>query len=112
MQRSLRHDPEAAFRLLYYGLARRGLEALPPPEQLVLPDSEEPPLISVLIPVHNHWMITLNALRSLVAMANDTRFEVIVAVDASTDATQAMPPTAPPAQPLIACSTELHAPSP
>ena len=28
-------------------------------------------------------------------MANDTRFEVIVAVDASTDATQAMPPTAP-----------------
>jgi GT2 family glycosyltransferase len=42
----------------------------------------------VLIPVHNHWAITLNALRSLVAMANGTRFEVIVADDASTDATQ------------------------
>ena len=52
------------------------------------PDSAETPLITVLIPVHNHWAITLNALRSLVAMANDTRFEVIVADDASTDATQ------------------------
>jgi hypothetical protein len=55
VQRSLRHHPEGAVRLLYYGLALRGLEA----------------------------------------MANDTRFEVIVAVDA----TQAMPPTAPLAQP-------------
>ena len=72
VQRSLRHHPEGAVRLLYYGLALRGLEA----------------------------------------MANDTRFEVIVAVDASTDATQAMPPTAPPAQPLLACSTELHASAP
>ncbi len=88
VQRSLRHDPEGAFRLLYYGLALRGLEALPAPAQLVEPDSAETPLISVLIPVHNHWAITLNALRSLVAMANGTRFEVIVADDASTDATQ------------------------
>ena len=87
VQRSLRHDPEGAFRLLYYGLALRGLEALPAPAQLVAPDSAETPRISVLIPVHNHWPITLNALRSLVAMANDTRFEVIVADDASTDAT-------------------------
>lgn len=52
------------------------------------PDSAETPLITVVIPVHNHWAITLNALRSLVAMANDTRFEVIVADDASSDATQ------------------------
>ena len=88
VQRSLRHDPEGAFRLLYYGLALRGLEALPAPAQLVAPDSAETPLITVLIPVYNHWAITLNALRSLVAMANDTRFEVIVADDASTDATQ------------------------
>jgi GT2 family glycosyltransferase len=88
VQRSLRHDPEGAFRLLYYGLALRGLEALPAPEQLVAPDSAETPRISVLIPVHNHWAITLNALRSLVAMANGTRFEVIVADDASSDATQ------------------------
>lgn len=88
VQRSLRHDPEGAFRLLYYGLALRGLEALPAPAQLVAPGSAETPLISVLIPVHNHWAITLNALRSLVAMANGTRFEVIVADDASTDATQ------------------------
>ncbi|MCP9817461.1 glycosyltransferase [Synechococcus sp. GreenBA-s] len=87
VQRCLRHDPEGAFRLLYYGLALRGLEALPAPAQLVPPDSAELPLISVLIPVHNHWPITLNALRSLVAMANGTRFEVIVADDASTDAT-------------------------
>ena len=88
VQRSLRHDPEGAFRLLYYGLALRGLEALPAPAQLVAPDSAETPLITVLIPVHNHWAITLNALRSLVAMANGTRFEVIVADDASSDATQ------------------------
>ena len=88
VQRSLRHDPEGAFRLLYYGLALRGLEALPAPAQLVAPEGPEIPRISVLIPVHNHWAITLNALRSLVAMANDTRFEVIVADDASTDATQ------------------------
>jgi GT2 family glycosyltransferase len=87
VQCSLRHDPEGAFRLLYYGLALRGLEALPAPERLVPPDSEQPPQISVLIPVHNHWAITLNALRSLVAMANGTSFEVIVADDASTDAT-------------------------
>ena len=64
VQRSLRHDPEGAFRLLYYGLALRGL---------VAPDSAETPLITVLIPVHNNWAITLNALRSLVATANDTR---------------------------------------
>ena len=88
VQRSLRHDPEGAFRLLYYGLALRGLEALPAPAQLVAPDSAEAPLITVLIPVYNQWAITLNALRSLVAMANGTRFEVIVADDASTDATQ------------------------
>lgn len=87
VQRSLRHDPEGAFRLLYYGLALRGLEALPAPELLVPPESSEPPQVSVLIPVHNHWPITLNALRSLVAMANATSFEVIVADDASTDAT-------------------------
>jgi GT2 family glycosyltransferase len=37
--------------------------------------------------VHNHWAITLNALRSLVAMANGISFEVIVADDASMDAT-------------------------
>jgi hypothetical protein len=61
VQRSLRHDPEGVFRLLYYGLA---------PAQLVAPDSAETPLITVLIPMHNHWAITLNSLRSLVAMAN------------------------------------------
>ncbi|QPN65867.1 hypothetical protein [Synechococcus sp. CBW1006] len=60
MQRSLRHDHEGAFRLLYYGLALRGLEALPARERLVPPESEQPPRISVLIPVHNHWAITLN----------------------------------------------------
>ncbi len=87
VQRCLRHDPEGAFRLLYYGLALRGLEALPPPTLLVAPESSAVPEITVLIPVHNHWPITLNALRSLVAMANGTSFEVIVADDASSDAT-------------------------
>jgi len=87
LQRCLRHDPEGSFRILYYGLALRGLEALPAPELLVRPESEEGPRISVLIPVHNHWPITLNALRSLVVMANNTSFEVILADDASSDAT-------------------------
>jgi len=74
VQPSLVHDPEGAFRLLYHGLALRGLEALPAAEQLVAPESAETPLITVLIPVHNHWAMTLNALRSLVAMANGRRF--------------------------------------
>ncbi|MCP9827921.1 glycosyltransferase [Synechococcus sp. L2F] len=87
VQRCLRHDPEGAFRLLYYGLALRGLEALPAPALLVAPESSAVPQVTVLIPVHNHWPITLNALRSLVAMANGTSFEVIVADDASSDAT-------------------------
>lgn len=87
VQRCLRHDPEGAFRLLYYGLALRGLEGLPAPALLVAPESSAVPEITVLIPVHNHWPITLNALRSLVAMANGTSFEVIVADDASSDAT-------------------------
>ena len=87
MQRRLRHDPEGAFRLLFYGLELRGLEVLPAPERLVSADTTEAPQVSLLIPVHNHWAITLNALRSLVAMANGTTFEVIVADDASSDAT-------------------------
>jgi len=32
VQRCLRHDPEGAFRTLYYALALRSLEALPAPE--------------------------------------------------------------------------------
>ena len=87
VQRCLRHDPEGAFRCLYYGLALRGLEALPAPEQLVPADSGEAPQVTVLIPVHNQWPLTLNCLRSLVAAANTVRFEVILADDASSDAT-------------------------
>lgn len=87
VQRCLRHDPDGAFRTLYYALALRGLEALPAPALLVEPESQQRPRVSVLIPVHNHWPITLNALRSLVVMANGTPFEVILADDASTDAT-------------------------
>jgi len=87
VQRCLRHDPDGAFRILYYGLALRGLDALPAPDHLVGPQSGERPRISVLIPVHNHWPITLNALRSLVVMVNNTSFEVILADDASSDAT-------------------------
>ena len=75
VQRSLRHDPEGAFRLLYYGLALRGLEA---------PDSAEAPLITVLIQVHIQWAIALNVVGGLMAMANNgTSFVVIVADDAS-----------------------------
>ena len=65
VQACLRHDPEGAFRTLYYGLALRGLEALPPPPQLVLPEADEAPQMSVLIPVHNHWPIMLICLQTL-----------------------------------------------
>ena len=45
VQRCLRHDPEGAFRLLDYGLALRGLEALLAPERLVSADSTEAPQV-------------------------------------------------------------------
>ena len=50
-------------------------------------DGGEKPQITVLIPVHNQWPLTLNCLRSLVVAAKGTRFEVIVADDASSDVT-------------------------
>ena len=69
----------------------RGLEALPAPEQVVAPESAETPRISVLIPVHNHWAITLNALRSLrsaplvkPATASDQRRRMAVLLDLET----------------------------
>lgn len=37
----LRHAQEGAYRLLYFGLALRGQEELPAPDQLVAPDSSD-----------------------------------------------------------------------
>ena len=48
-------------------------------------DSAEPPLIRVLIPVQNHYAITLFALRRLVAGHNNSDLEVTVANVASSD---------------------------
>jgi hypothetical protein len=73
VQRSLKHDPEGPSGCCATDWRCGGLESLPAQELLVPEHSEEPPQISVLIPVHNHWAITLNALRSLVAMANGSR---------------------------------------
>ena len=46
------------------------------------------PLVSILIPVHNQWRHTLWCLRSIIANSGDVPYEVIIADDASTDATR------------------------
>jgi GT2 family glycosyltransferase len=46
------------------------------------------PLVSIIIPVHNQWQYTLWCLRSIVANSGNICYEVLVADDASTDATR------------------------
>ena len=45
------------------------------------------PLVSIVIPVHNEWKHTLWCLQSIIASSGEVPYEVIVADDASTDAT-------------------------
>jgi GT2 family glycosyltransferase len=59
----------------------------PPDGPLAVPPSASP-LVSIVLPVHNQWEHTLWCLRSIVANSGDVPYEVIVADDASTDATQ------------------------
>jgi GT2 family glycosyltransferase len=51
-------------------------------------DATDEPLVSILIPVFNQVRLTVECLLSLRAMADDVPYEVIVADDASTDATR------------------------
>jgi GT2 family glycosyltransferase len=51
-----------------------------------LPTSTNP-LISIVIPVHNHWWVTYRCLRALQANSDKTPCEIILVDDASTDQT-------------------------
>ena len=87
-QAAMGYDAANGFGFVYYLLALRGVEALPEPQGVVGPDSDQPVQVSIIIPVYNKWILTLNCLRSLVvARHGGIRFEVILADDASTDET-------------------------
>lgn len=88
-QASMGYDEANAFAFVYYLLALRGVEALPPPAGVVGPDQDQPVAVSIILPAYNKWILTLNCLRSL-AMARHgaSEFEVILADDASGDATK------------------------
>jgi GT2 family glycosyltransferase len=45
------------------------------------------PLVSIILPVHNHWWITYRCLRALQANSDKTPYEIILVDDASTDKT-------------------------
>lgn len=52
-----------------------------------LPTSIDP-LISIIIPLHNHWWVTYRCLRAIQANGDRTPFEIILVDDASTDQTR------------------------
>nr|WP_087068602.1 glycosyltransferase family 2 protein [Cyanobium sp. NIES-981] len=86
-QAAMRFDPLGSFLVAYYLMAVRGVEALSPPPWVVPPGATEPPQVSLVLPVHNQWTLTLNCLRSLLLARTAIRCEVLLADDASTDAT-------------------------
>jgi O-antigen biosynthesis protein len=51
-----------------------------------LPTSTNP-IISIIIPVHNHWWVTYRCLRALQSNGDKTPYEIILVDDASTDQT-------------------------
>lgn len=79
------NDPTARFLLEYYMSALDGIDAIPKPAYL-----SDTPVVSVIIPVYNHWPLLFNCIKSMTAVKNKTSFEVIVADDCSTDETQAL----------------------
>lgn len=52
----------------------------------LMPDSYEPPLVSIMIPVHNNLALTKDCIESIFKY-NDTRFELIVINNNSSDGT-------------------------
>jgi len=87
-QDSMGYDEANAFAFVYYLLAMRGVESLPPPVGVVFPDDDREVEFSIILPVFNKWILSLNCLRSLsIARHGCRNFEVILADDASTDAT-------------------------
>jgi len=45
------------------------------------------PLVSIILPVHNHWWVTYRCLRALQANTDKTPYEIILVDDSSTDQT-------------------------
>jgi GT2 family glycosyltransferase/glycosyltransferase involved in cell wall biosynthesis/SAM-dependent methyltransferase len=62
----------------------------PAPPLLSLPTSPRP-VVSIVVPVYDHWDCTLACLRSLAERSSDLAYEVIVVDDASTDETRELP---------------------
>lgn len=87
-QAAMGHDQAGGFAVLYYLMALRGVEALHPPSWLVVDQNPEiRPQVSLIVPVHNRWLLTLNCLRSVLIAHTTVRCEVLLADDASSDAT-------------------------
>lgn len=57
-------------------------------DKIVLPNSEEEPLVSIIIPVYNQFHYTYNCLKSIVKNTKGIHYEVILADDCSTDLTK------------------------
>ena len=58
--------------------------------ETVQQEHPESPLVSIIIPVHNHMDFTVRCLLSIARIKTATHYEIIVADDASSDGTQAM----------------------
>ena len=87
-QASMGYDEANAFAFVYYLMALRGVEALPPPPGLIGPEERSSVRVSLILPAYNKWILTLNCLRSLVVAKHGAEgFEVILADDASYDET-------------------------
>jgi GT2 family glycosyltransferase len=69
---------------------KRGIaDSVLPVEKLQF-KTHEHPVVSVIIPAHNHFTVTYNCLAALLLAANERPFEVIVVDDGSTDMTASL----------------------
>ena len=66
--------------------ARQGRTTYVPIPLPVIPMALEPE-VSIVVPVHDHWVLTADCLRSIAADTSATGFELIVVDDASKDET-------------------------
>jgi GT2 family glycosyltransferase/glycosyltransferase involved in cell wall biosynthesis len=62
----------------------------PPTEPLIFPVTPDP-LVSIIVPVHNKWEYTYRCLQAVLCHTSGFAYEVILADDASTDATARAP---------------------
>jgi GT2 family glycosyltransferase len=85
-QAALKHSPDSSPSGRTDGQAGdvAGLLAQYPRLELTL---TEPPVVSVIIAVHNHWNVTYDCLKSIATNPPQTSFELIIIDDASSDDT-------------------------